>query len=200
MFPTDYAVEPGALARMVEERGFESLFFPEHTHIPASRTTPYPPGGELPRLVQPHLRPVRRADRGRRRDGEAAGRDRHLPRDRARPDHHREGGREPRPALRRAVPVRRRRRLEPRGDGEPRHRPAPALLADARAGRGDEGDLDPGRGRVPRRARRLRPHLVVAEAGAEAAPADPRRRQRRPRCSSGWSRSATSGCRTGPPA
>jgi len=37
------------VARMVEERGFESLFFPEHTHIPASRETPYPPGGELPR-------------------------------------------------------------------------------------------------------------------------------------------------------
>jgi probable F420-dependent oxidoreductase len=48
MFPADYAVEPGTLARMVEERGFESLFFPEHTHIPVDRTTPYPPGGELP--------------------------------------------------------------------------------------------------------------------------------------------------------
>ncbi len=48
VFPTDYGVEPGALARMVEERGFESLFFPEHTHIPAARETPYPPGGELP--------------------------------------------------------------------------------------------------------------------------------------------------------
>jgi probable F420-dependent oxidoreductase len=48
MFPTDYAVEPGTLARMVEERGFESLFFPEHTHIPVDRTTPYPAGGELP--------------------------------------------------------------------------------------------------------------------------------------------------------
>ena len=48
MFPTDYAVDPVALARMVEERGFESLFFPEHTHIPTSRRTPYPAGGELP--------------------------------------------------------------------------------------------------------------------------------------------------------
>jgi probable F420-dependent oxidoreductase len=48
MFPTDYAVDPRVLARMVEQRGFESLFFPEHTHIPASRETPYPPGGELP--------------------------------------------------------------------------------------------------------------------------------------------------------
>lgn len=35
---------------MIEERGFESLFFPEHTHIPASRETPYPLGGELPAM------------------------------------------------------------------------------------------------------------------------------------------------------
>jgi probable F420-dependent oxidoreductase len=49
MFPTDYAVAPDELARMAEARGFESLFFPEHTHIPASRESPYPGGGELPR-------------------------------------------------------------------------------------------------------------------------------------------------------
>jgi len=49
IFPTDYAVDPGTLAQMVEERGFESLWFPEHTHIPASRKTPYPAGGDLPR-------------------------------------------------------------------------------------------------------------------------------------------------------
>jgi probable F420-dependent oxidoreductase len=48
-FATDYAARPDEVARMAEERGFESLFFPEHTHIPASRETPYPPGGELPR-------------------------------------------------------------------------------------------------------------------------------------------------------
>jgi probable F420-dependent oxidoreductase len=48
VFPTDYAAEPAAIARLVEERGFESLFFPEHTHIPVSRRTPYPGGGELP--------------------------------------------------------------------------------------------------------------------------------------------------------
>jgi probable F420-dependent oxidoreductase len=34
---------------MAEQRGYESLLFPEHTHIPASRATPYPAGGELPR-------------------------------------------------------------------------------------------------------------------------------------------------------
>jgi probable F420-dependent oxidoreductase len=48
-FATDETIDPPTMARMVEERGFESLFFTEHTHIPASRDTPYPAGGELPR-------------------------------------------------------------------------------------------------------------------------------------------------------
>jgi probable F420-dependent oxidoreductase len=49
MFPTDYAMRPDALARAVEERGFESLWFPEHTHIPASRRSPWPGGPTLPK-------------------------------------------------------------------------------------------------------------------------------------------------------
>jgi probable F420-dependent oxidoreductase len=48
-FATDYGMQPAELARRAEELGFESLFFPEHTHIPASRDTDYPGGGELPR-------------------------------------------------------------------------------------------------------------------------------------------------------
>jgi probable F420-dependent oxidoreductase len=48
-FPTHDAVGPGPVARLVEERGFESLFFAEHTHIPASRESPYPGGSDLPR-------------------------------------------------------------------------------------------------------------------------------------------------------
>jgi probable F420-dependent oxidoreductase len=48
-FATDYGMQPADLARRAEELGFESLFFPEHTHIPARRDTPYPAGGELPR-------------------------------------------------------------------------------------------------------------------------------------------------------
>ena len=58
-FPTDQSVAPDELARMCEDRGFESLFVAEHTHIPASRETPYPPGGELPeeyrRLMDPFV-------------------------------------------------------------------------------------------------------------------------------------------------
>jgi probable F420-dependent oxidoreductase len=49
MLPTDYAIQPVRLARAAEERGFESLFFPEHSHIPASRRTPWPGGEPLPR-------------------------------------------------------------------------------------------------------------------------------------------------------
>jgi probable F420-dependent oxidoreductase len=48
-FPTDESVEPAELARMAEDRGFESVWVTEHTHIPASRDTDYPAGGELPR-------------------------------------------------------------------------------------------------------------------------------------------------------
>src|SRR3989442_11915789 len=49
MFNTDYAIRIEELARAAEARGFESLFAPEHPHIPASRRTPFPSGGELPR-------------------------------------------------------------------------------------------------------------------------------------------------------
>jgi probable F420-dependent oxidoreductase len=49
MFPTHYAIAPADLARLAEQRGHESLFFPEHTHIPASRATPHPSGRPLPR-------------------------------------------------------------------------------------------------------------------------------------------------------
>jgi probable F420-dependent oxidoreductase len=47
-FPTAEAMPPGELGRFLEERGHESLFFAEHTHIPASRSSPWPAGGELP--------------------------------------------------------------------------------------------------------------------------------------------------------
>lgn len=49
MFPTHDAIGPAELARLAEDHGYESLFFPEHSHIPASRLTPYGGGGELPR-------------------------------------------------------------------------------------------------------------------------------------------------------
>jgi probable F420-dependent oxidoreductase len=46
--PNDDVQDPGEIARMAEQRGFDCLLFPDHTHIPASCETPYPLGGELP--------------------------------------------------------------------------------------------------------------------------------------------------------
>src|SRR5260370_11263397 len=47
IFFTDYSISPAELAVALEERGFDSLWAPEHSHIPASRRTPTPGGGEL---------------------------------------------------------------------------------------------------------------------------------------------------------
>jgi len=49
IFATEYAIRPDDLARALEERGFESLWLPEHTHIPASRRSPWPGGPNLPK-------------------------------------------------------------------------------------------------------------------------------------------------------
>ncbi|WP_300007290.1 LLM class F420-dependent oxidoreductase [Pseudonocardia sp.] len=47
-FLTDYGISPVELGRATEERGFDALFLTEHTHIPASRVSPWPGGPELP--------------------------------------------------------------------------------------------------------------------------------------------------------
>ena len=48
MFSTDYSIRPDDAAKLLEDRGFESFWVPEHSHIPANRTSPWPGGGELP--------------------------------------------------------------------------------------------------------------------------------------------------------
>ncbi len=50
IFPTDYSIHPADLGRAAEERGFESLWVAEHSHIPVSRKTPWPGGAELPKM------------------------------------------------------------------------------------------------------------------------------------------------------
>ena len=57
MFATDYSIRIDELAREAEARGFESLFVPEHTHIPTSRRTPFPGGAELPKEYMHTLDP-----------------------------------------------------------------------------------------------------------------------------------------------
>jgi len=49
IFPTDYAISMAELAPAVEDLGFESLWVAEHSHIPASRLSPWPGGAELPK-------------------------------------------------------------------------------------------------------------------------------------------------------
>jgi probable F420-dependent oxidoreductase len=56
-FPTDYSMPFPDLARAAEERGFESIWVAEHSHIPASRKTPFPGGGELPKMYYDTLDP-----------------------------------------------------------------------------------------------------------------------------------------------
>jgi len=57
MFPTDYSITPTELALAAEERGFESLWFPEHTHIPTDRKSPWPGGPNLPDVYKQSLDP-----------------------------------------------------------------------------------------------------------------------------------------------
>lgn len=59
VFLTAESIGAAELARAVEDRGLDALWLPEHTHIPISRRTPYPPGGEIPdeyrRCVDPFI-------------------------------------------------------------------------------------------------------------------------------------------------
>ncbi len=57
MFFTDYSMTAQGLARALEERGFESLWVAEHTHIPASRASPWPGGAELPQMYYETMDP-----------------------------------------------------------------------------------------------------------------------------------------------
>ena len=57
IFPTEYSISIVDLGCELEDRDFESLFVPEHTHIPASRKTPFPSGGLLPKEYSHTLDP-----------------------------------------------------------------------------------------------------------------------------------------------
>jgi probable F420-dependent oxidoreductase len=49
IFLTDYSISPTELAEAMEQRGFESVWLPEHSHIPLTRESPWPGGGDLPK-------------------------------------------------------------------------------------------------------------------------------------------------------
>src|SRR3981081_2237428 len=56
-FVTDEGIRPDVLGKALEERLFDSLFLAEHSHIPVDRRTPYPGGGDLPRVYYRTLDP-----------------------------------------------------------------------------------------------------------------------------------------------
>ena len=175
----DHSLPPGTVARMVEEAGFETVTFGEHTHIPAGAGDPLPGRGRhAARGLRAPARPDRGADARRDRDDPGQARDRDPPGRPARPDPHGEGGRQRRPHLGRADAARHRLELEPRRDAQPRHRSRDALRAARGARARDARDLGQRRGDLPRALRQLRPDLVVAEADPAADAGADRRQQR----------------------
>src|SRR6202790_5021599 len=136
MFFTDYSMSPTELARALEERGFDSLWVPEHSHIPLTRKSPFPSGGDLPKKYYDVMDPFVVLGAAA---ADAAARDRHLPDRSARPDPDRQAGRLDRPGLGRPFPVRRRKRLERGRGGQPRYRFRDPPQTDARRWRGHEG-------------------------------------------------------------
>jgi len=133
MFFTDYAIPATELAQALEARGFESVWAPEHSHIPISRKSIWPGGGELPKVYYDAMDPfvsltaaavatkALKVATGvclvQQRDPHPDGKTRRLDR----------------PRLGRAVSLRHRRRVEPRRDREPRHCLQNPLQEDARA-------------------------------------------------------------------
>ena len=57
MFFTEHAISATEFARALEARGFESVWAPEHSHIPTSRRSPWPGGGELPKVYYEAMDP-----------------------------------------------------------------------------------------------------------------------------------------------
>ena len=120
---------------------------------------------------------LRDADGCRRGDGDVEARHGDLPRGAARSHPDGQAGRLDRSGVGRTFPVRRRQRLERRGDGGSRDRLRGAARGGPGAHRRDEGDLDADEARIPRRDRRFPSHDGVAQARAEALPSGDRRRR-----------------------
>ena len=174
VFPADYAADPATIGRLVEERRFESLFFSEHTHIPVGGEHSAKRRGRAAAANTAAPRPVHRPHRGGRvterlRLGTGVSlviqRDPIVTAKAVATLDLLSGGRVEfgvgagwnREEMRTTDPVR------------------PPLRRHARAGRGDEGHLDAGRRHLPRKARRVRRHRLLAEA-RPAAPAGADRR------------------------
>ena len=100
-FNPDYGIDISELARELEERGFASLYVPEHTHIPTSRRTPLPHGGDIHRTQSyAHIHdPFVALSFAAAATEKLLGRHRRLPDSGARPDRHCQVRCQPRPIV-----------------------------------------------------------------------------------------------------
>ncbi len=122
MFFTDYSMTPAELARALEERGFDIVWAPEHSHIPSSRKTPFVLGGDLPKRYYDVMDPfvtLAMAAAATKTLKVGTGVCLIAQRD---PIQTAKLVASIDQVLRRALRVRRRQWLEPGRDGEPRHR------------------------------------------------------------------------------
>ena len=177
MFFTADSMQPAALGRALEDRGFESLWVPEHTHVPLARSVGVSrrgrPAPAVLRLYDPFLA-LNAAATATTTLKIGTGICLVVQRD---------------PIVtakmvstidqlsQRPLPVRRRQRLEPRRDREPRHRVRHPQQTGARTDRGDAGDLDQRRTVLRWRIRQIRTDEPMAETVPDAVPADHRRRR-----------------------
>ena len=92
IFATDFSIRMDELAVEVEDRGFESLFVPEHTHIPTNRESPWPGGNDLPREYWHAYDPFVSLSFARGEDQEPQNRDRYLSASSTRHDHYGQAG------------------------------------------------------------------------------------------------------------
>ena len=167
MFATDVSIDVVELAREAEARGLQSLWLPEHTHIPVSRRTPPATGdAELDRGVQAMPRPARGA--GRRGVGHhhPPARHRDPAGGPARADRDGQGRGHPRPPERRPGRARGRLRVERGRARAPRRGDGRAAGRGARGGPRHAGALGGRRSQLRGRARAVLAELVVAQAGA----------------------------------
>ncbi len=112
IFFTDYSISPAELAVALEERGFDSLWAAEHSHIPVPRRTPPPGGGELAKRYYDVMDPFVTLTAAAAATKRLKVGYRNLPRDPARYDPDGQARRLDRPGYGWAVSVRHRRRLE----------------------------------------------------------------------------------------
>ena len=194
-FNPDYSIRPDDLARVCEERGYDSLWLGEHINIPVSRRTPYPLGGDLPKYYS-HMRDpfisLMAAGAVTKNLKLATGICLMIERDPITTAKEVCDARQP---DERARHLWHRRRLECRRDGKPWHAFRPAVEGAARASPRDENHLDRGRAFVSWGVCQFRSTLVLSQTCPETPSAHHHGQRQSHKGCNGLSITATAGAR-----